>query len=238
MIEARELVKTYGGSRVLNGASLSVNAGDCVVLTGDNGSGKTTLLHVLVGLRRADAGQLLWGGRDLSGAGRGAWRSARREWGFLPQQTTLPPRASVKHLLRFHSRLRGVSLTESRAWVSEVGLVESEHQRVGELSGGMRQRLGIALTLFHGPALIVMDEPAASLDPAWRGALTDWLQSAAARGAAVLVTSQLHDHWTGHVQYRRCEAGRVVEPANESVSPRRSESNHRMGSTNHKAVEA
>jgi ABC-type Mn2+/Zn2+ transport system ATPase subunit len=129
-------------------------------------------------------------------------------------------------------------MTDARAWLSEVGLADNEHQRVGELSGGMRQRLGIALTLFHAPSLIVMDEPAASLDPAWRSALTQWLESAAARGAAVLVTSQLHEHWSGQVQYRRCEAGRVVEPANEFVSTRRSESNHRMGSTNHKAVEA
>lgn len=238
MIEAGELIKTYGRSRVLNGASLSVNAGDCVVLTGDNGSGKTTLLHVLIGLRRADAGQVLWRGEDLTRAPRKIWRQVRQQWGFLPQQPALPPRASVTQLLRFHSRLRGVAMKDARAWLSEVGLADSEHQRVAELSGGMRQRLGIALTLFHAPHLIVMDEPAASLDPAWRGALTQWLQNAAARGSAVLVTSQLHEHWSDQVQYRRCEAGRVLEPANEFVSTRRSASHHRMGSTNHKAVEA
>jgi ABC-type multidrug transport system ATPase subunit len=238
MIEARELVKSYGGSRVLNGASLCVNAGQCVVLTGDNGSGKTSLLHVLVGLRRADGGQVLWRGRDLTGAGRRQWRAARREWGFLPQQTTLPRRASVRQMLAFHTRMRGVSIQTARQWLSEVGLADTEHQRVGELSGGMRQRLGIALTLFHEPNLIVMDEPAASLDPAWRGALTDWLQSAAGRGAAVLVTSQLHETWNGKVRHCRCEAGRVMEPANESASTSRSQSDHRMETINHKAVEA
>ncbi len=211
MIEARQVRKRYGRHAVLDGASLAVELGQCVVLAGDNGSGKTTLLHVLVGLRRLDAGQVLYDGRVLTGASAGTWRRARAAWGFLPQQVSLPPRARLGQLLRFHARLRGTGLDAPRAWLKRVGLADAERQRVDALSGGMRQRLGLALTLFFQPRLIVMDEPAASLDPGWRHELARWAQAEARRGAAVLVTSQLEQDWGPEAVHRHCSAGRVVD---------------------------
>ena len=77
MIEARHITKRYGDRVILDGADISVGGGQAVVLTGDNGSGKTTLLHVLVGLRRPDAGEVVWKGHLLTGAGNTAWRGAR-----------------------------------------------------------------------------------------------------------------------------------------------------------------
>lgn len=215
MIEARDVRKSYGRQTVLNGASLTVSPGERVVLAGDNGSGKTTLLHVLAGLRRADAGGVRWKDQPLTGAGRRAWRRARAAWAFLPQQVSLPPAASVERLLRFHSRLRGTPTDAARDWLERVGLEGTEAQRVGALSGGMRQRLGIALSLFFNPELIIMDEPASSLDPNWRSALTDWTRQEAARGAAVLVTSQLESSWGSGARHCRCVAGEVVEEGPE-----------------------
>lgn len=211
MIQARDITKAYGPHRVLDGATLSVEPGQCVVLTGDNGSGKTTLLHVLVGLRRPDAGRVLWRDRPLTGAGRRAWRQAREAWGFLPQQVGLPPTASVGQLLRFHARLRNTRLEAAHHWLERVGLKGTETKRVATLSGGMQQRLGIALTLFFEPAAIIMDEPASSLDPSWRATLIRWADEQARRGAGVLVTSQLHESWGPRACYRRCVAGRVIE---------------------------
>ncbi|MFW5925857.1 MAG: ATP-binding cassette domain-containing protein [Myxococcota bacterium] len=212
MIEARELIKHYGARRVLDRASLKIASGECVVLTGDNGSGKTTLLHVLVGMRGADGGHVLWKDERLTGRGRKAWRRARAAWGFLPQQVFLPPHARVGHLLQFHTRLRGASVQRARHWLERVGLTGSEDQRVGALSGGMRQRLATALVFFHEPELIVMDEPRSNLDPTWRTALVEWVGEATARGAGVLVTSQLRRGWPPDARYRRCEGGRVLEP--------------------------
>lgn len=211
MIEARRISKTYGRHAVLDGTSLTVAPGECVVLTGDNGSGKTTLLHVLVGLRRPDGGDVLWKDRQLTGAGRAAWRRARAAWGFLPQQLTLPPAASVGRLLRFCAAVRGTGIEPAHHWLHRVGLDGTETQRVEALSGGMRQRLGIALTLFFEPELIIMDEPASSLDPSWRATLAQWAREEAGRGAAVLVTSQLEESWGPDARYVHCAAGRVTE---------------------------
>jgi len=211
VIEARNISKTYARRTVLNGASLAVARGECVVMTGGNGSGKTTLLHVLVGLRRPDGGQVLWNGRQLTGAGRTAWRRARVSWGFLPQQLSLPPTASVGRMLRFCAGVRGTGIEPARAWLRRVGLDGTETQRVDALSGGMRQRLGIALTLFFQPDLIIMDEPASALDPDWRGALAEWAREEARRGAAVLVTSQLEETWGPGARFVHCAAGRVTD---------------------------
>ncbi len=209
MIEARGVSKRYRGQLVLDGASLAVPEGRCVVLGGDNGSGKTTLLHVLIGLRRPDSGTVVWRGRTLSGAGNRAWRQARRHWGFLPQHPVFPPHATVEALLRFHARLRRAPIGSAHAWLERVGLADARYKRIDALSGGMRQRLGIALVLFFEPDLIVMDEPASSLDPGWRGELAGWAQEQTRRGAAVLVTSQLREPWGAAVDDLWCENGRI-----------------------------
>lgn len=217
MIEARRLSKSYGMHTVLDRASIRVACGEFVVLTGDNGSGKTTLLHVLVGLRRVDEGEVHWRGQRLTGARPRVWREARQAWGFLPQRVLLPPAASVEQLLRFHARMRGASLDAAHGWVERVGLEDALTKRVDALSGGMQQRLGIALTLFFEPELIIMDEPASSLDPGWRAELATWAEEQAQRGAAVLVTSQLHELWGPNARYRHCAGGRVVD--DEGVEP-------------------
>lgn len=218
MIEARRISKDYGRHAVLDGASLAVASGECVVLTGDNGSGKTTLLHILVGLRRADQGAVIWEGRQLTGADSRAWQRARASWGFLPQQLTLPPEASVERLLRFSAGVRGTGIEPARRWLDRVGLQGTEAQRVEALSGGMRQRLGIALTLFFEPDLIIMDEPTSSLDPGWRGTLTQWVREESRRGAAILVTSQLEENWGPDVRTLHCAAGRITEGGASSVA--------------------
>lgn len=211
MIEASNLHKRYGPQRVLDDASLALAPGEVVVLTGGNGSGKTTLLHVLMGLRRADAGAVRWKQRTLSGAGPRAWRAARETWGFLPQQVNLPPRAAVAQLLRLHARLRRTNIAAAQAWLERVGLAGTAKQKICELSGGMQQRLAIALTLFHQPELIVMDEPDSSLDPAWRGELAHWLDESSQQHAAVLVTSQLNGLSPARARHVHCEAGRLIE---------------------------
>ncbi|MEX0741172.1 MAG: ABC transporter ATP-binding protein [Phycisphaeraceae bacterium] len=211
MIEACDIVKTYGHRTVLDGASFTVGPGECVVLTGDNGSGKTTLLHAMVGLRNIDSGGILWHDCRLTGAGRRTWQRARAAWGFLPQQVVLPPTTPVERLLRFYARLRGMNTRPAYEWLERVGLNGTEKQRVQALSGGMQQRLGIALTFFCEPDLIIMDEPASSLDPGWRGQLTTWVAEQTQRGAGVLVTSQLHETWGESVRFLHCEAGRIVD---------------------------
>src|SRR5690606_41627666 len=115
MIVANGISKAYASRAVLDRASLELRAGECVVLTGDNGSGKTTLLHVMVGLRRPDAGEVRWRNRVLTGATHRAWREARETWGFMPQQARLPPSATASDALRLHARLRRWDHARARA---------------------------------------------------------------------------------------------------------------------------
>lgn len=211
MIEAQDIVKRYGARTILDGADIAVEAGQCVVLTGDNGSGKTTLLHVMAGLRRPDSGEVRWKGHVLTGAASRAWRDARESWGFMPQQVGLPPNATVRQLLHYHARLRRRDVAVAKHWLQRVGLADAEAKRVAELSGGMKQRLGIALTFFFEPDLIVMDEPASNLDPGWREALAQFATEHTDRGAALLVTSQLVESWGPNTVRRHCENGRVVD---------------------------
>lgn len=215
MIAATGIVKRYGDRAVLDGADIRVASGELVVLTGDNGSGKTTLLHVLVGLRRADTGSVRWRDRELAGGDRRAWRIAREALGFMPQHVAMPPTATVGEMLRYHARMRGRDVSTARMWLERVGLADTEGKKVAELSGGMQQRLGITLTLFHEPDLIVMDEPASNLDPRWRGALAEWAADQTQRGAAMLVTSQLDETWGAATIRKHCTGGKVVEQSGE-----------------------
>lgn len=225
MIDGSGIIKRYGARTILDGADITIGSGECVVLTGDNGSGKTTLLHILVGLRQSDAGEVRWKGEVLTGSRRSAWRNAREAWGFMPQQVRLPPTATIHQLLRFHSQLRRRDLATARGWLDRVGLADAESSQVAELSGGMQQRLGIALTFFFDPELIVMDEPASNLDPAWRRTLAGWATEQTLRGGGMLVTSQLDESWGPTTVRMHCAAGRiVVEPARpgdggESANP-------------------
>ncbi len=223
MIVAENIIKRYGDHTILDGAHIAADAGQCVVLTGDNGSGKTTLLHVVVGLRRPDAGEVRWKGRPLTGADSSAWREARESWGFMPQQVGLPATATIRQLAHYHARLRRRDIDHVRQWIARVGLADAEEKRVAELSGGMKQRLGIALTFFFEPDLIVMDEPASNLDPGWRTALAEWATDHTNHGRAMLVTSQLKGSWGPNTVRRHCVAGRIVDvPDDESGAGRTS----------------
>ncbi len=215
MIEARSLEKAYGREVVLDGAELSVPARSSIVLTGENGSGKSTLLHILVGLRRPDAGEVRWKGSALRAGDSAAWRRARSAWGFLPQALRLPPDATVAALGRFHAGLRDSERGPMLEWVERVGLGDALDVPTRELSGGMLQRLGIALALFHRPELVVMDEPAGSLDPAWRSRLAAWLAEVTERGGGVVVASQLPEWAAEGSEWLRCEGGRVVRATGE-----------------------
>jgi len=213
MIEARGIHKSYGHRRVLTGADLDLGPGSLTVLEGDNGSGKSTLLHILVGLRRPDQGSVHWRGIDLQRAGMRRWRRERAAWGFLPQHPGLPEAAASAAVLRWYAALRGIAGATAMEWLDRVGLGAEAATPVAELSGGMRQRLGIALALCGDPRLVLMDEPSGNLDPGWRRQLHGWLIAAAEGGAAVLVCSQLEEGWPVPVRHLRCIDGRVETAA-------------------------
>lgn len=165
MIEIRHLTKDYGDLRAVDGVSLSIERGQCVGLLGLNGAGKTTLLRMLCGLLTPSEGDILVDGLDAAEEA----LSVRGRIGFLPENPPLYPEMTVAAFLRFAALLRGVPAVGVDARVEETAqrcqLAERLGDRIENLSFGYRKRVGIAQAIVHQPALVVLDEPIAGLDP-------------------------------------------------------------------------
>jgi ABC-type multidrug transport system ATPase subunit len=138
VVEVRELSKSYGSIRAIDRISFDVQPGQAVALLGPNGSGKTTTLRSVAGLLRPDSGTIRVCGVDL----RREYRRARQHFSYLPQHASFPANVTVREVVEFHAKLRGINGDRVVAALREAGVSESEEERmVGGLSGGMRQRL-------------------------------------------------------------------------------------------------
>ncbi|MEA2267221.1 MAG: iron(III) transport system ATP-binding protein [Solirubrobacteraceae bacterium] len=188
-IQVEDLHKAYGDHPVLTGLSLEVPTGSFVAVLGASGSGKTTLLRVLAGFEGADRGTVSLGGNVVDDGSRRAAPEHRRV-GYVPQEGALFPHLSVAANVAF-------GLPRSRrgtAWIGEllelVGLGGLERRRPHELSGGQQQRVALARALAIDPAIVLLDEPFAALDPELRATTRAEVKAAlAAVGAtSVLVT--------------------------------------------------
>jgi ABC-2 type transport system ATP-binding protein len=194
-IEAGGLVKAYGRHRALDGMDLSTHAG-VTGLLGPNGAGKTTLLRVLATVLPADSGDLRILGEDPhDAAGR---RHVRRRLGYLPQDAgfhrgfTAFEAVDYIAVLKEHTRPRSRH-DEVRRVLDLVGLGEVATKKVRALSGGMRQRLGLAQALLGNPQLLVLDEPTVGLDPEQRMRFRDLVSDAGQGRTVVLSTHQTED---------------------------------------------
>ncbi|HVT87567.1 MAG TPA: ABC transporter ATP-binding protein [Tepidisphaeraceae bacterium] len=159
-ISLKEVVKQFGDKRVLQGANLEISAGSVVGLLGTNGSGKTTLLKCAVGLLRPQSGESKIFGED-------AWNlsaEVKSKLGYVPQVISLYPWMIVRDLIRYTASFY-VNWNDELVGrlVSEWAMPEKD--RVGNLSVGQLQKLAILTALGHEPQLLILDEPAASLDP-------------------------------------------------------------------------
>ena len=137
MIATEHLVKNYGRNPVLRDMSLSAKAGEITLLVGPNGAGKTTTMKVLAGLVRPNGGNARINSFDVV---RDRIR-AQRALSYLPQRPHFHPRLTCAEIMRFYARLRGIASSRCEAMLGQTGLSEFSHTRIGELSGGTRQRL-------------------------------------------------------------------------------------------------
>jgi ABC-type multidrug transport system ATPase subunit len=187
MIRARGLVKRYGAVRALDGLDIDVEAGETFAVIGPNGAGKTTALKILLGLVRPDAGTV--------GIGEGH-RSpldpeARASLGYVPQKVEFPPGRTVADVLRFFAALRGLGADAVTRALERVGLLALADRRARDLSGGYTQRLSLAQALLGDPAVLVLDEPTASLDPQATWEFRSLLETLAGEGKTILLCSHL-----------------------------------------------
>lgn len=173
LLSLRDVVRSYGGARVLDRVSFAMHAGEFVCLMGPNGAGKTTLFQILAGLLRADSGRIVVLGSDLS-VDHVRYLAGL---GLVFQSPTLDPELTVAANLAFHARLHGMRRRDYRSRMAEelarVGLADRLNHRVAVLSGGNRRRVELARALLHDPRLLLMDEPTVGLDPASRADILD-----------------------------------------------------------------
>lgn len=162
-IEVTGLARSFGEVRAVDGVGFRVHPGETVALLGPNGSGKTTTLKCVAGLLAADAGSVRVSGFDL----RRDPRRARQSFTYLPQEPSFAAHLTVLEVATFHARLRRLPAGRATAALLQAGLDETTFERrVGELSGGMRQRLSLAVAELPEVGVMLLDEPTAALDPA------------------------------------------------------------------------
>jgi len=169
LIAAIDVVKSFGPTPALRGASLEVAAGEIVAVMGPSGSGKSTLLHCLAGILIPDRGEVWFGGRRLDSLGEAERSGLRRErFGFVFQSGQLVPELTAGENVALPLLLGGVrrpaALEEARTWFERLDLQGLEDRRSGELSGGQAQRVALARALVGRPQVVFADEPTGSLD--------------------------------------------------------------------------
>ncbi|HET6825963.1 MAG TPA: ABC transporter ATP-binding protein [Amnibacterium sp.] len=195
LLQADGLVKAFGPTRALSGASMSVAAGEIVAIVGASGSGKSTLLHCLAGIVRPDAGTVHYGDRELTRMPDAERSRLRRdEFGFVFQFGHLVPELTCLENVALPLRLAGVArrTAEQRAreWLERVQVEQVAGSLPGEASGGQAQRVAVARALIGAPSVVFADEPTGALD-SLNGERVMQLLTGAAResGAAVLLVT-------------------------------------------------
>ncbi|BCB91079.1 ABC transporter ATP-binding protein [Phytohabitans suffuscus] len=203
------LHKRYKRRTAVEGVSFTVERGEVMGLLGPNGAGKTSVIKMLLGLVRADAGEVLLLGRPARDP------YARARVGYLPELFRYQPWLTADEVLTLHVRLAGAAVpaADRRESLALVGLADRAGDRVGGFSKGMQQRLGLAVALVARPELVVLDEPTSALDPLGRADVRDLLLSLKARGVAVLLNS----HLIGEVE-RVCDRVVILDKGRVAAS--------------------
>ena len=206
MIVIHRLSKRFGRRQVLEDVSIAVPAGKITLLLGANGAGKSTLLRCVLGLIDFD-GRVEVAGLDPLARG----IEVRSRVGYMPQSAALHPDLTVADTMAFYADIRRTPRDRGTALLEEAGLAREAATRVGDLSGGMRQRLGFAIALLTDPPILILDEPGSSLDAASRHWLAGRLRQVAAEGRTVLVSTHAgQELFDAADQSITLEDGRVV----------------------------
>jgi putative ABC transport system ATP-binding protein len=197
IVEARGVVKSFGPTSALRGASMTVNRGEIVAVMGPSGSGKSTLLHCLAGILIPDEGEVWFDGRRLDTLSEDRRSDLRRDrFGFVFQSGQLIPELTAEENVAMPLLLGGVrrgrALAEAGPWFGRLGLEGLEQRRSGELSGGQAQRVALARGLVARPEVLFADEPTGSLD-SMSGELVMRLLTAAVREQGTTVILVTHE---------------------------------------------
>ena len=190
VVQVRDLVRTFGAVRALDGVSLSVDRGIVYGLLGPNGAGKTTLIRVLATLLRPDAGHVEVAGIDVVADP----TAARARIGLAGQFSAVDEYLTGRENVEMIGRLYGLGPAEARRRSDDVleriGLTDAARRKVGTYSGGMRKRLDVAASLVGRPEVMFLDEPTTGIDPRSRMDVWDLVEDLVVAGTTVLLTTQ------------------------------------------------
>ena len=192
MLTVEHVTKRYGSFTALEDISLQFTAGVYGLLA-PNGAGKTTLIKMLTTLLFPTSGQILWEGEDIHALD----EEYRGLLGYLPQEFGYYPGYTPRQFLRYVAALQCIPRKEADLRISEllelVGLSDAGHKKMRQLSGGMRQRVGIAQAMLNDPRLLILDEPTAGLDPRERVRFRNLIHSLAEDRIVILSTHIVSD---------------------------------------------
>ncbi|MHC4217736.1 MAG: ABC transporter ATP-binding protein [Planctomycetota bacterium] len=184
MITVANLTKSYGRLVAVDDVSFELPAGEALALWGPNGAGKTTIIRSILGLLRY-RGRISVAGQDVARTG----KACRRAIGYVPQELAFHADFRVIEALHFFARLKRAGRERPAEVLDEVGLSDDARKRIGELSGGMKQRLALAIALLSDPPVLILDELTSNLDRAAQSAFLAMLCRQKERSKTILFAS-------------------------------------------------
>ena len=189
MITVEKLHKTIKKRKILTDVTFSIAEGECVGLLGPNGAGKTTLIKCMTGILQHEQGHIRFNSDPIV--------QHKKNIGYLSQHTDFKPWMTCEESLLFFGKLSGLDKEFLQGNISavleEVGLKDKENYKVEQLSGGMKQRLGIAQAILHQPLLLILDEPVSALDPIGRNEVKKLIARLKKRTTIIISTHILDD---------------------------------------------
>ena len=160
-ITVENLTKFYGDQKVLNKVSFSIRKGEIVGFLGPNGAGKSTMMKILTTFIQASEGKAFVNGFSVVENKKKVQKSV----GYLPEHNPLYLEMYVREYLFYNAKIYKIPISEVEKIINKTGLTTEAHKKIGKLSKGFRQRVGIANTLLHNPEVLILDEPTTGLDP-------------------------------------------------------------------------
>jgi len=187
VIRIEGFAKSYGEVEAVKPLNLEIMRGESFAFLGPNGGGKTTVLRALVGLHAPTSGRILIDGEDLAKSP----DRVKKLVSYVPQRVTMPGQLTAREILDLFAHLRGVSSGRVDEVLAIFGLTDDAYRLTVEYSGGMLQRLGLAVAMLEEVAVLVLDEPALNLDPLGIARLHELLAELRAKGSTIVFSSHI-----------------------------------------------
>jgi ABC-2 type transport system ATP-binding protein len=228
LVNATNLKKHFGDNQAVDGVSLEIPAGEIYGLVGADGAGKTTTMRLLVGALKMDSGQATICGYDIDRQ----TEQARSQFGYLSQRFSMYEDLTVLENIRFFAEVRGLKADEwlprSLEILDFVGLEKFKERRAGQLSGGMKQKLGLASALVTRPKVLLLDEPTTGVDPVTRQDFWQLVIRLATQGegVSVIISTPYMDEASRCHRVGFMKAGRII--AEDTPSNLRARLNNRI----------